>query len=244
MTIGLAATSVTPLLMKRGPSDVAGFVVPVDVDAIKAVPRRGSLAHVFEERREAVSPAVADRDSASSVVRPARHIRIGAPRNHAGPYPIHPRSGHSVGHHGGRAFLSIEASARLGMSGTQICEVNRVFNAAIATTSPDGAATSVASDSRNGDQSTEPLPGRVDLGRLNRLVPNCHAARAPASATSDLPSQDSISPKLSLCAALTSTNDELSTLRIAGDCQIVNAPSDVGHEPEFEHSLGSRKVPQ
>lgn len=45
---------------------IAGFVVPVIVLAVNAVPGSGFLAHVLKEGQEAV-PAVADRNASAAV---------------------------------------------------------------------------------------------------------------------------------------------------------------------------------
>src|SRR5947208_524135 len=59
--------SVVRLLLWRCPSTVAGFVVPVIVDAINRMTCRRAFSHVAEERFETRSPAGADADSAAAI---------------------------------------------------------------------------------------------------------------------------------------------------------------------------------
>src|SRR5437773_1619564 len=80
--------TVLHLLRLRGPAAVLWLVVPVVVDSVDGMGRRGARAHIYEECQEVMTPTIAHRDSAAAVVRIASRLRIRAAREHARPGPV------------------------------------------------------------------------------------------------------------------------------------------------------------
>lgn len=96
-----AAALVTLLLAPCRPADVAGFVIPIVVDAVKTVFRRRPPADISQERLVTVAPLGTDRDPAPAVVGVVAMIDVLASNLHAAP-------GHVLGR--------LRADSRLSMS--------------------------------------------------------------------------------------------------------------------------------
>lgn len=90
VTCGPAArrAAIACLLLLRGPSTVAGLVMPVRVDAIQAVSSAGATPHVLEEGLVGVQPALADSNASAAVVGPLRCLRIRTTIAHVSPRDI------------------------------------------------------------------------------------------------------------------------------------------------------------
>lgn len=78
----------THLNSSRGPTAVRGLVIPVGLNPVEAVLRRGRFAHISEEILEGGTPAIADSDAATSVVLEVADIGIVAASLHRAPDPV------------------------------------------------------------------------------------------------------------------------------------------------------------
>lgn len=78
------ASGVQVLLPARRPSNVAGLVVPVVVDAVKGK-AEWSLSNILSERLEGAPPLLTNGDASPSVVLEIRSIRISASLDHVRP---------------------------------------------------------------------------------------------------------------------------------------------------------------
>jgi hypothetical protein len=81
----LCLASVVVVLFARGPSAVAGLIVPVVVDPVDSVSGSRSLAHVRKEVGEGCFPAFTYADASSAVVLEAGLFGVSASREHPGP---------------------------------------------------------------------------------------------------------------------------------------------------------------
>jgi hypothetical protein len=126
------------LLFARGPLAVAGFVVAVVVDALDGVRGAFGRAHIFNEGSERVVPALADRNSSSSVTVKVFEMRVSATVPHRSPRVISGRSDFVCGmtpKRIGGATLATAASALAGLERLSNYIPNR---ATFANTVPDG----------------------------------------------------------------------------------------------------------
>jgi hypothetical protein len=80
--------SVCALLGIGCPAAVRGRIATIIVIPFERVFWRRSLSHVLKKRCERPSPALADNDSATTVVCPAFILRVGTTRDHAAPKHI------------------------------------------------------------------------------------------------------------------------------------------------------------
>lgn len=92
--------------------------------------------HVGEERREVVTPTVADADTASAVVSVKRMGLGVAALFHAAPAVVFGAVRRAVSDAGARARFSLQAPARLRVAGAKIHLRHGVFGAAGASTQP------------------------------------------------------------------------------------------------------------
>ena len=129
----------TALLFGGRPAAVAGFVVPVVVDAVDGVAGGWPLAHVCEEVGE-VEPAATDRDSASAVAWKGDRIGVRTPRFHSCPNavlgtPLPDPAVSVLEVEVGGDFAS-DASTGVGDAQAQRWSINHRLSTAIAATQP------------------------------------------------------------------------------------------------------------
>lgn len=105
--------SILRLLARGGPATVLRSIRSIVVDAVDRVRRGRPLAHVFEERREALQPARADGDAASAVLGIVRSALVQAAILHAAPSLVLGRLGESVRSIRCRGPLALQAPAGL-----------------------------------------------------------------------------------------------------------------------------------
>lgn len=86
-TLGMCRACVRVLLFMCRPSAIARFVIAIVVDSLNRQ-LTWSTPHVSEERSEAVAPAIADLNSARSIVTKLRAFRVVAALNHRVPHMI------------------------------------------------------------------------------------------------------------------------------------------------------------
>jgi hypothetical protein len=149
--------AVSDLFFRRGPADIAGFVVPVVVDAVDGLSGR-ALAHVLQESFEA-QPTFTNGDAAPAVTRPSIAFRIGASL-----YYFHPGAiGWRWPSLSGVAmfqtvwlFSSLTAAARLAIK-----RVHWLFHAAIASSEPAGLSELTDVGKSDDRQSSEALAGDI-----------------------------------------------------------------------------------
>lgn len=127
------AAAVVLLLARQRPLTVAGFVVAVPVQTLNAVARRGAWTHVREERRETATPARADTDTATTIVRIGPAFRVVAALFDARPDAPLRAIRQPVRAVIRRACLSLETAARTRAAATQAASADdRVVTACAA----------------------------------------------------------------------------------------------------------------
>ena len=80
--------SVMALRERISPAAVAGFIVPVDIDAIDGIARERFWPHVVHEGRKGVLPFIAHTDASRAVVLVAMILWIGTTLSHIAPREI------------------------------------------------------------------------------------------------------------------------------------------------------------
>jgi hypothetical protein len=121
----MRVAAVVALLLCGGPSDIAGLVVPVVVDAVDGVKPAGAQPDVFKEGLEGSTPLEAYLDTPAAIPIEVPDPRIPAPGDHALPREVFRASAHVV--LGARALqddfrdLTLVAAATLGMPSPQVC---------------------------------------------------------------------------------------------------------------------------
>jgi hypothetical protein len=151
--------AIVGLFLLRRPAAILGRVRAVVVDAVERVKLRRTLSHVREERFEAVAPAVADRNSAATVVGVARCLRIQAPVLHLLPRAEFRRLAPAVrAVRGGRA-LTVQAPARLRSAAEELLSDGRGVPA-VAPAEPRSMLAVMLAFLQH-DQSSEPLSRQI-----------------------------------------------------------------------------------
>lgn len=92
----LGVASIGVLFSLGCPSAISRLVVAIVVDSVDAMAWRRWLAHVCNERFEAVRPALAHADASCAVPLVVWSRRVSASGDHRAPRVIHPRAGASV----------------------------------------------------------------------------------------------------------------------------------------------------
>lgn len=132
------ASGVASLRVAGCPYAVSRLVIAVHIFAFNAMAIAGPWPHVDIEVLERVSPAVADCNSATAVIRVAVIVRVSASLNHAVPRIVFTRSVHSVGGDRFPDSLASEASARQALLLVQRGGDNQLSCAALASAQPIG----------------------------------------------------------------------------------------------------------
>lgn len=154
----LGLRRVSGLIFSGGPSAIAFGVALVVIDTIKGHAIR--LSHVFKERREAVSPPLANSNSPSTVVPVVRNVAVGAPAQHSPPDSMLPCPGFPVCRELRAPHVGVPAAATLGVSGYKVpaIHINAVPAATLALIPPAAPA-----DPLDYEQAAERLPGVVSV---------------------------------------------------------------------------------
>lgn len=168
---------VSVLLGLCGPSTVAGFVVPVIVDAVEC-PAERPWSHVREEVLERVHPSLTDGDSAASVVLPVPGVRISAALAHGGPTvkfrggstaSAVPMRGSGPESFGGLIVTQAPTASRVAVA--QLLSRRLLPTAAITLTCPGRMRVSTAARAFQDGQPAESLTDQVASGRAEASAP-------------------------------------------------------------------------
>lgn len=153
--------SIVRLRFVGRPSTVPRLVVPVVIDAFDAdaVSLR-FRPHVGEERLEGHSPAVADRDSATTVSVVGWVAGVAASLNHGLPGLVLRRVGPAVSLRGSAGSFTLKATATLSVTFHEIRGLHNSLGSASASTEPSGSAAGARRDSNSG-QAAEHFAGQV-----------------------------------------------------------------------------------
>lgn len=108
-----ASSSIPGLRLSGSPPAIVLVIVAFVVDPINRMLRRRARSHVLIERRERISPSLADSDSASAVVDELLSLWVVTPLNHVGPRIVFGALVHAVTlARATRAFLGAMAIKR------------------------------------------------------------------------------------------------------------------------------------
>jgi hypothetical protein len=155
----LIAATVDRLLIARFPTHVSRLVASVVIDAANCVFRRRAAAHISQERREAVAPAIAHRNTAPAIVRKRRRLRIKATLLDRSPRVVFQAARPSVSAIARHEYGRQQASTALRRAVPQIASVDRFHDAARASASP---VKRVAPVWFNRHEKPKATPGQVD----------------------------------------------------------------------------------
>lgn len=147
-TLRSRTPSIAGLLAFGGPATVAWFVMAVVVDALDRVRGRRLRPHVGEKGREVVAPAIADRDTAATVIGVVVRVLIEAARFHSGPRDI--LAGLLAR---ARVPMCRRAAAGRRVADPQVCSANRGIAPAVAAADPIGRSRSALGATNGGQQS-------------------------------------------------------------------------------------------
>ena len=139
-----------------GPMTIARLIVTVVVDAVNGVRRCGPRPHIFIERREGISPSLADRNPTAAVTRPVSPPGILAARNHVSPYLVFGELGIAVNRIARGLATAICRSAV-----AKVSTNNGPFLAARATAEPHRLAARVVTYVANNRPAAPLLAGHV-----------------------------------------------------------------------------------
>lgn len=155
----VVVAAILTLLFQAGPSHVAWFVVPVHVDPVKGVVLRAP-ADISQERREIVTPLVAHRDSATTVVFESNGALFEASGFRGHPRAVLACSALSVCRVLSHETITVDAATALSPTRDQVRGHNVDHLSAFAQTPPALGSVSRQSDTQHG-QSTEHTAGQV-----------------------------------------------------------------------------------
>lgn len=145
----------------RCPSDVSGFVVPVVVDSVNGMLRRGSRANVFPEHEEVLAPFWGDRYSTPSVVVEERVFGVVASLEQIGPnLPLWTFTESVLGSIGAGGFDGV-ATTRLRVTTSQAPDEDKGDVPAIASALDAAVLASVFWAVSDYKKSSESLSGQV-----------------------------------------------------------------------------------
>lgn len=163
-TLRSRTPSIAGLLAFGRPAAVAGFVMAVVVDALYRVRWRRLLPHVGEKGREVVAPAIADRDTAATVIGVVVRVLIEAARFHSGPRDV--LAGLLAR---ARVAMCRRAAAGRRVADPQVCRANRGIAPAVAAADPIGR-TGPALGAPSGDQQTVSFASVIDCSHMTNFT--------------------------------------------------------------------------
>lgn len=164
-TLSFRRSGVSGLLRAGCPSAIRGFVIPVNINSVKAS-AFGARSHVGKEIRKRANPAVADNYASATVITKALRVWIEAAFAHHRVRAIFRTFSATVLQITPASFccsLAMKATARNGVPIRKMTGLNAFFISAIAAAKPAGASSGFSR--RYNCQPAKPKLGNIKFSR-------------------------------------------------------------------------------